>query len=167
MSLIPKYPNQHAIIVDKCPEDRRNAGVSLIIDKNQFYSMINQCRQEGGLGALALWSFLMSNNHNYKIDYSPQYFMDCTGYSRSAASKAMDFLKDNGYIIEEKPNMFKVYSWPYGTQSFAQMSFDELIKLDKKDMEEFYYQIQDKLTWDNLSEDVQKFYEFYQKFYEE
>lgn len=109
----------------------------------------------------------MSNNHNYKIDYSPQYFMDCTGYSRSATSKAMDFLKDNGYIIEEKSNTFKVYSWPYGTQSFAQMSFDELIKLDKKDMEEFYYQIQDELTWNDLSEDVQKFYEFYQKFYEE
>lgn len=164
MSFIPKYPNQYSIIVNKCPEDKRNAGVSLIIDKNQFYNMINQCRQEGGLSALALWGFLMSNNHNYKINYSPQHFMNCTGYSRSATFKAMDFLKDNNYIIEEKPGVFKVYGWP---QTFTQMSFDELIKLDKEDMEEFYYQIQNELNWDNLSEDVHKFYEFYQKFYEE
>ena len=109
----------------------------------------------------------MANNHNYKTDYSPQYFMDSTGYSRSAASKAMDFLEKHGYIIEEKSGLFRVYGWPYGTQTFTQMSFDELIKLSKEDMKEFYYQIQDELNWDDLSEDVQKFYEFYQKFYEE
>ena len=39
--------------------------------------------------------------------------------------------------------------------------------MDKKDMKDLYNQIQNEMDWDNLPEDMEKFYLFYQQFYED
>lgn len=149
---IAKYANQTTIVVDKCPNDRRNAKVgngkelSIIVNQNQFNNAINVFRQEGGLGAMALWSYFMSNNHNFKLDFSPQHFSNVCGYSKGTISKSIEKLKELGYLREQNGILY-CYGWPdEDSVDFFNLKFDELIKMNKKDMKELYYKIQNELN---------------------
>lgn len=170
---IAKYANQTTIIIDKCPKDPRNEKalngkeLSIIVNQAQFNNAINIFRQEGGLGAMALWSYLMSNNHNFKLDFSPQHLSNVCGYSKGTISKSIEKLKELGYLVEKDGTLY-CYGWPQQKEvpkDFSDLKFEELIKMSQKDMKDLYNKIQNEMDWDSLSEDLEKFYIFYQQFY--
>ena len=89
----------------------------------------------------------MSNNHNFKLDFSPQHLSNVCGYSKGTISKSIEKLKELGYLVEKDGTLY-CYGWPQQKEDpkdFSDLKFEEVIKMSEKDMKDLYNKIQNEM----------------------
>ena len=164
-------PNQNLITIHKS----KSKEPFLMMSQQEFWDAFKQLKDpkfktdnaRGGLGALALWMYLAQNSDGFNLEFSPQAFMNLSSISRSSVYKSRNALIELGYLIKKSSNGYDFYLKPQKIYfETDNLTFKEAIQLGEEEMKNLYYQLQNE-DWDSMSQDMKRFYEFYQEEIEE
>lgn len=99
------YPYQRCIIIDK-PSATNGMFFALPFDALQ-----QACRDLNG-APLVLYLYLHQHKDGFEVMYSPQAFMNWSGFSKTTAHNAMKVLVEKGYVTEINNLFWILHSLP-------------------------------------------------------
>lgn len=99
------YPYQRCIIIDK---PKAEDGMFFALP---FNALQQACRDLNG-APLVLYLYLHQHKDGFEVMYSPQAFMNWSGFSKTTAHTAMKVLVEKGYVTEINNLFWILHSLP-------------------------------------------------------
>lgn len=102
---MPRSTNQYLVNIKKTPCAKN----FLQINNDEWQGLAKNCDNPS---ALKLYMYLAANEINYKFALSQVAVENALGFKKSAYHKAIDTLKELGYLIEVGKDQYNFYTTP-------------------------------------------------------